>query len=820
MNGAKWQRLKEIFNEALEREQDEREAYISKACEEDQKLKQEVLSLLKAYHKPGVLDNPSNQFLSTTLSDHIEDDKKGKEIGSYKILKELGHGGMGSVYLAERSDGQFEQKVALKLLRTGFTSNNQRRRFLAERQILASLNHKNIARLYDGGVTNEGQPWFAMEYVEGQPIDKYCNANNLTLKQRLKLFLKVCEAIQYAHRKLVIHRDLKPSNILVTNDGTVKLLDFGIAKVLNQEEEFAEKETLTRTDFLPLTPAYASPEQIRSESVSTASDIYQLGIILYELLCGCQPYDVSGKTPSEMERIICEKYPVRPSTAVTNFADSKETGLQITNNQQTSPDRLQKQLRGDLDKIVMKLLRKEPDRRYNSAQQLAADIQNYLDGRPVMAHSDSLAYRTTKFIQRHTVGVAASAAIILLLLGYAATITWHSQQTQAALEKSQQETQKAEQVTDFLISIFEQTNPYGENELAPFINDTLTTYELLNQGATRARQELSSQPLVQAKVMYKLGRIYRILGHFDKAEPLLEDALTIQRNHSSANPLNLAENLHELARLLRNKGEIERPRKLYHEALDIQKIHLGKEHADIADNLHELGIIAARTGEFERADSLFNKGIAMQKSVLGPNHPDVATGLHLLGLLYVLKDDLSEAERLLRQSLDIRQDHVGLDHPEIAETKDRLGQVLVKQGNIEQAERLLEDAWDTRKKLFQKVHPTRAVSLNNMGRLLREKGSYEEADRLLKQAQNIYQELYGPINLDVASTFMERARVYKSKGDYSTSEKFYLQAVNIHYSLYGHDNHYTQQSLQELSDLYEKWGKPFNPDSVQLTDLN
>lgn len=822
MNSGRWQKLKEIFNEALEREQDERKAYISKACGDDQKLKKEILSLLKAYHKPGILDNSPGQLISSAFFQHEPVNKKGEKIGSYKILERIGQGGMGCVYIAERSDGQFEQKVALKLLRTGFTSANQRQRFLAERQILASLNHKNIARLYDGGVTRESQPWFAMEYVEGQPIDKYCTANNLSLNERLKLFRKVCEAVQYAHRKLVIHRDLKPSNILVTQNDTVKLLDFGIAKVINQKEEIAEKDTLTQTGFLPLTPAYASPEQIQNNAVTTASDIYQLGIILYELLCGCQPYDVSGKTPSEIERIICEELPKRPSTAIKSLTDSQENLHNFATNRPAEPDQLQKQLRGDLDTIIMKSLRKESIRRYDSAEQLATDIQNYLAGRPVTAHPDSLTYRTTKFIRRHTLGVAASAAIILLLLGYAATITWHSQRTRAALEQSQRETEKAEQVTNFLISLFEQANPYRKNEFTAALNDTLTTTELLSQGATRVRQELSDQSLVQAKVMYKLGRIYRMLGHFDKAEPLLEDALSTQRNHSSVNPANLANNLHELARLLRNKGEIERPKKLYEEAIEIQHRHLGDKHADIANNLHELGIIAAREGKFNLADSLFNEGLAMQKSVLGQDHPDVATGLHLLGLLHVLKDDLSDAERLLRQSLDIRRNYADSDHPQIAETMDRLGQVLIKQGNIVDAEPLLRKAWDIRKKHFRKKHPTRAVSLNNMGRLLLEKNNYEEADRMFKEAQNIYTDLYGPKNMDVASTLMERARVYKSKGDLYTSEKFYQKAISIQRLLHGRDNPYTQRFLRELSDLYSTWGKNHKKDSLQseiMTEL-
>ena len=820
MTDDQWQKLKTIFNDALERKESERIRFIEQACGNDPELKKEALSLLESYSTTGILDNPPNNLVSSVLSQHTSVEKNGEKIGPYKIIKTLGIGGMGNVYLAERSDGHFEQKVALKLLRTGMISKNQTRRFLAERQILAKLHHENIARLYDGGVTEAGQPWFAMEYVEGKPINEYCDSKQLRLSQRLDLFIKVCESVQYAHQKLVVHRDLKPSNILVTQEGTVKLLDFGIAKILEAEDLRNEATPLTRTGLHPLTPAYASPEQVRNESISTASDIYQLGMVLYELLSGSRPYKVSGKTPGKIEQVVCEEQPIRPSKAVKRVPESGSGGKileEVRQARQAQAGQLENQLRGDLDTIIMKTLRKEPDRRYESAKQLADDIRKYTKGRPVTAHPDSLAYQAGKFIRRHTMGVATGIAIFLLLVGYAATITWHSQRTQAALEQSQREEEKAEEVTDFMISMFERANPYGygdNNQHTRYSGDTLSTYELLDQGAARVRQELSGQPAVQAKIMYKLGRINRLLGRFDKAAPLLEDALKIQRNHESVSELDLAENLHELARLLRNEGEIERPRKLYHESLKLQRRHLGEEHEDIAGNLHELGIIAARTGNYDRADSLFRRGLEIQHSALGRDHPEVATGLHLLGLLYVLKDDLEKAELLLRQSLAIRKNHVESDHPQVAETMDRLGQVLVKQGNIKEAEPLIRKSQEIRKELFQKLHPTRAVSLNNMGRLLHEKGEYENADKQFREAQQIYRELYGPQNLDLATTLINRARTYKALGDYSTAEKFYKKAISIQKSLNGLDNHYTQDYLNELAELYERWDKSRKSDSI------
>ena len=809
MTNKRWQTLKRLFNEAIELRGAEREEFIDKACKGDKPLREELESLLKAHENPGVLDKSPGNFMKSVLSHHAVGDKKGEQVGPYKIIRLLEHGGMGSVYLARRTDGHFEQKVALKLLRTGFSTEEQTRRFLAERQILASLSHEHIARLYDGGVTAEGQPWFAMEYIEGLPIDEYCDKHNLTIRERLKLFTRICEAVQYAHRKLIVHRDLKPSNILVTKEGTVKLLDFGIAKALKQNEILPQTAPLTRPGQLPLTPAYASPEQVLGEAVTTGSDIYQLGVVLYELLCGCRPYEVSGKTPSEIERIVCEENPTRPSTAITKIAKSSgEILKEITSSRGTGLKRLKEKLSGDLDLIVLKALRKEPHRRYNSAEQLNTDIERYLEGRPVNAHTDSFSYRAGKFINRHKTGVTASLAILVLLVGYAVTITWYSHRTQAALEQAERETEKAEQVTDFLIGMFERANPYEAEISDPRYNENISTNELLDQGSRRVRQELSDQPEVQAEIMYNLGRIYLVLGNYDKAKPLLEDALALHREHSTPDDLDLSKNLYQLGRLLRHQGKMDRPARLYNESLEIQRQHFGEQHPDIAKNLHELAIIAARMGNLSRADSLFRKGLEMQKSVYGENHPEVATGLHLLGLLHAMKKEYPKAEKLLRHSLKIRENHVGDEHPMRIETLDRLGQILIYRGKVEEAEPMVQEAMDVRDKMFPKLHPSRAVSLNNMGRLLRQKENFVKAEKMFRDAEEIYRQLYGPENLDLANTLFERAKIYKLGGDYKQAMTLYKRALKMHKSLIGLDNKHSEKYINEFADLYDKMGKP------------
>ena len=805
MNPDRWKRVKALFEAAREHDPSARTAFLRERCADNPALLDEVRSLLQAHDAEGRVERAMDR-LNTSLHRRASPRSlEGRRLGPYELVEELGHGGMGRVFLAERADGQFDQQVALKWLGVALPSPKATERFLAERQILAALTHPNIARLLDGGVTEAGQPYFVMEVVEGRRIDTYCHAHQLPVRERLRLVIDVCEAVQYAHQKLIVHRDLKPANVLVTDEGQVKLLDFGIAKLLDPEAMRVEAPPHTRTGGVPMTPNYASPEQVRGTEVTTASDVYQLGILLYELLAGRRPYSVEDRAPSEVERIICEEEPVPPSKTVTEPGISD--GI-------STPEELRRTLRGDLDTIVLKALRKEPDRRYDSADQLADDLRRFLNGRPVSAHPNGWRYRARKFVRRHRGGVAAAAVIVLLLIGYGVTITWHSQRTQAALDRAQRETRKSEQVTRFLVDLFEEADPY---QSAAHLSDTLTARELLDQGAARARQELSDQPEVQATMMYTLGRIYRQRGYHAEAASLLDDAISVQREHLPPTHPDRARSLHERARLLRYEGETKRAARLYQKSLSIQRRRFSDQHPDMADNLRELGIIAAREGRYAQADSLFRETLALLSALHGPDHPDVATALLTLGLLHVQKGELAEAERLLRRSLTIRRRHADADHPLLAETLDRLGQVLVKRGNLDEAEPLLREARTILKELFPEVHPSRAVNLNNLGRLLQKTGEPVAADSLHQKAQSIYQQLYGPTNLDAANTLYERAQVHQALLDYGAAERFYEQAAAMQQSLHGPAHPATQQSRKALVELYRAWGKPDKADSLQST---
>jgi serine/threonine protein kinase/tetratricopeptide (TPR) repeat protein len=433
MNPEQWQRIKEVFFSALDRSPDSRAQYLSEACADDTSLLGQVEALIASHEETdSFIDGPMFQLDGEQVARCETPMVEGQGIGPYQIVREIGRGGMGTVYLAARADRTYQKEVAIKVVRRGLAADLMIRRFLDERQILASLDHPNIARLLDGGATEDGLPYFVMEYIEGVPIDEYCDGRHLPTIRRLELFRSVCAAVHDAHRNLVIHRDIKPGNILVNADGAPKLLDFGIAKILNPDLSHRVGST-TQPIHRLLTPEYASPEQVRGEAITTASDVYSLGVLLYELLTGHRPYPLNGKTPPEVYDVICHQEPARPSEAVTRAEEVAGpdgriciTPDSVSLTRDGHVDKLRRRLKGDVDNIVLKALRKEPQRRYPSVNEFSEDIRRHLEGRTVTAHRDSLGYRAGKFVRRHRAGVAGGALLLLTLIGGLAATVWQA----------------------------------------------------------------------------------------------------------------------------------------------------------------------------------------------------------------------------------------------------------------------------------------------------------------------------------------------------------------------------------------------------------
>jgi len=421
MTPERWQQVRDVLEQAIALDSAARSSYLEMACQNDPELRAEVDSLLRSHDQAGsvFLKKPAMDLIEPSSNEARPSPRVGRRIGSYQIAEEIGHGGMGEVYRATRADGQYKKDVAVKLVRVGLDSSFVLQRFLHERQILASLDHPHIARLLDGGTTEDGVPFLVMELIEGEPIDRYCDEHSLNITQRLKLFAQVCGAVQYAHQRLVIHRDIKPSNMLVTKEGEPKLLDFGIAKILDPSA--GPEATLVGA----MTPEYASPEQVRGEPITTATDVYSLGVVLYQLLTGRSPYPGDTTTPHELARAVCEFEPGRPSTVIAreDTRMNAQTADAISRTREGSPQKLRRRLAGDLDNIVLKAVRKEPERRYISVEQFAEDIRRHLEGLPVKARQDSWSYRAGKFVRRHKVGMAATALVLLAVAGgVAATI--------------------------------------------------------------------------------------------------------------------------------------------------------------------------------------------------------------------------------------------------------------------------------------------------------------------------------------------------------------------------------------------------------------
>ncbi len=724
-NNPNWNRAKQIFSKALELEGGEREEFVRQKCSGNPGLFEEIMSLLKAHQTQGPLDKPLKNIKSAISSPQPSAQLQGKKIGPYRILKQIASGGMGSVFLAERDDEQFRHQVALKLLPGGFSSENQTLRFLSERQILASLNHRNIAKLLDGGITELGQPWFAMEYIDGKPIDSYCDENKLSVAERLELFQDVCGAVQYAHQQLVVHRDLKPSNILVTQSGDVKLLDFGIAKIMNPDEHPADLP-LTKTGLLPLTPAYASPEQVRGKTITTASDIYQLGIILYELLSGSRPYELTGQSPSEIERIICEENPTRPSTAVINKSDLRKQ-IQAEAQKQsairdTKPDQLKKLLKGDLDTIILKAIRKEPERRYKSAEKLASDISNYLSGRPVLAHPDSYFYRGRKFLSRHKAGVASAAVILILLIGYAITITWQSQQTQAALLQVQEEAEKSEQITNFLMGMFQASNP------AEALGDTVTARILLERGVRQAEQ-LQEQPAVQAQMFDVVGRVYRELGEYEQAYEILSLALQIREQISDENSPSLADTYYALGTVLHHRGDYRESHEFFEQAIEVYQQHSDYQSEEFAGSLFTIAEMRNIRREHDEAEKMHQQALEMRLDLLDPEHPDVGYSYQALGYTLHLQGKSEEAEAYLQIALGIFEEAYPDVHPSLAELKTNLARVQFAKGNSDHAESNFRQAISINEKVYGSEHTQTGISKKALADFHRAKGDIDAAER-------------------------------------------------------------------------------------------
>jgi eukaryotic-like serine/threonine-protein kinase len=764
-------RIERLFEAALDLAPAQRSEWLSAAAAGDDELRAEVEALLSAHAlEHGMLDRPIAR-----LGGMIDAPAHDRHIGAYRVIRELGRGGMGVVYLAERDDGQFRRRVALKLLRNSPDADELHRRFVAERQILASLDHPNIALLLDGGVSDGRLPYLVMEYVDGLPITVYCDRHRLPVTERLRLFLSVCAAVHHAHQNLIIHRDLKPSNIMVTASGQVKLLDFGIAKLLNPALGGLD-QPVTRTEFRVMTPEYASPEQVRGDTLTTASDVYALGVVLYELLTGHPPYRLTRGSPKEVADIVCEREPELPSSRVAREqVVTREDGtVQLVTpeavgaSRELTPERLRGTLKGDLDAIVMMTLRKEPGRRYGSAEVLAADIQRYLDGLPISAHRGNRRYRAAKFIRRHQVEVMATVLVGASLVLGTGLASWQASAAKKERDRAASALSQAKEVTEFLLELFQAGD--ADSGIA---GADVTARDLLQRGVVRA-DELGEHPVVQARLLDVMGQMQYSLGNYSEARGLLERAAAIRRTLPGANEMDLAETLIHLSWIHRSRNEIDEAHRLVTEALEIRRRLLPADDPLVAEAVYELGWLASGSEQERLYREAFD---LLQRRDASPERrvrllQGLSTNLRRQGRM-------TEAVATDREALRMAEREFGPEHFQTGYAMIHLAdQVRDIEGDLATAERLYHHGMELVIRRFGENSSRLVHGLSSLAYLRSRLGDHAEAEQLYRRALAIRRAMTGPNHSDVASQMITLARYIERQDRLAEAEQLVEDAID------------------------------------------
>jgi eukaryotic-like serine/threonine-protein kinase len=795
MDSTRWQRIQNVFHEAADLPEADQPAFLTTACGDDAALLSEVMAMLhQDSDGNSLLDRGLAAVAQQTVAHTLPGDLASKEFGPYRILKLLGEGGMGVVYLAERKD--LGSEVAIKVLRDAWLSPARRERFASEQRTLAQLSHPKIARIYDAATLDDGTPWFVMEYVEGVPLTQYCREHKCSIEERVKLFRSVCEAVEHAHSHAVIHRDLKPSNILVKRDGTVRLLDFGIAKQLESLDLPIDQ---TMTGLRLMTPAYAAPEQIRGDRVGINTDVYSLGVILYELLTGQLPFDLSNLTPAEAATIIAEHEPGKPSATVKPGAsvEANSDGLSLTKTEWA-----------DLDVLCLTAMHKDRQRRYRSVEALIRDIDHYLNGEPLEARPDTLRYRTAKFVRRNREGVVTAAFVFVVIIGL---VTFFTVRLAKARDAAMAEAARTQRIQRFMTNLFQG----GDAAAGPA--DNLRVVTLLDRGVLEAKS-LTSDPKVQAELYLNLGGIYQKLGKFDQADWLLRSSLDQRKSLFGPDSPEVAESLTALGLLRSDQARLEEAEQLVRQGLDMDRRHLPQDHPAVAKALLADGRVLAQRGAYDQAipalneavriesapgvaptdlaaslsvladaqysaghydicDALYRRLLDMHRRLYGDRHPLVAEDLGNLGSV---KEDLgyySEAEQFDRQALDIVESYYGKDHPDTATYLTMLGRSLEYQNKFDESVETLQQALAIQEHVYGHAHPAVAEIINELGNVASMRDKYDEAEARFQQVVDIYRSVYGDHHYLVAIALSNAAYVYVNKKEYARAEPMFRDVV-------------------------------------------
>lgn len=723
-------RVTRLFFRALGMPEGERREFLDAELAEEAELRREVESLLAADAAAGdFLALPAADAALEILQREESTGLEGTRVDRYELVRELGRGGMGVVYLARRADDEYQQEVALKLIKRGMDTDSIIRRFMAERQMLAALKHPNIARLQDGGSTGDGRPFLVMEYVEGEAIDRYCDRLRLTVDARIRLVSTVASAVQYAHQRLIVHRDLKASNILVTADGVPILLDFGTAKLL--EPRVPSRVTATRDRWL--TPSSASPEQARGEPVTAATDVYALGALLYRLVTGLPPHTLRNDSPGEVLRVLSEESPRRPSRRVREMEEgSRDPGPEErARRRSATPQGLARRLEGDLDVILSKALEREPGDRYSSVERFQGDLRRYLERRPVEARRPTVVYRASRFLQRRWRLVSVSAAFVALLVSAVVVVVLQGREAALQRDRAEAERARAQEVAGFLEELFDVVDPEEAR------GDEVSVRELMDRGIRTIRSRFGSRPGVQAALLTSVGKIHRKLSLYDSAEAALEEALDLSRRSYGEDHPRTAEVLYELASLDMWTGQRKRAEERFERSLEIRRRRLGPDHPDVATSLVGLSELTNYQGRYDRACDLALQSLEIRGRSLGEAHPLFAESLHALGNCEVERGRTGLGLALVGRALDLQSEALGEDHPHVANSSFSLSIAHRRSGNFHLSRDFALRSLMSYLQAYGPDHPNFAHALLSMAAPLVQLAEYELAHPLILRACSI-----------------------------------------------------------------------------------
>ncbi|MCU0343724.1 MAG: serine/threonine-protein kinase [Ignavibacterium sp.] len=838
-----WTDIKTIFYKAVDLDGKERESYLNEVCKTPE-LKKEILTLIFAH------DNSEN-FLEDSIITYqpVEDNTNlfiGKTFGKYKIEKLIARGGMGLVYLGLRDDA-VKQNAAVKIINPGVASGIVIKRFQNERQTLANLNHPNISRLLDGGITEDGIQYLVMEYIDGIPIDEYCDKQKLNIKDRLNLFLKVAAVAQYAHQNLVVHRDLKPSNILITRDGEPKLLDFGIAKFLSPEGE--RFETVTQRGMWNLTPEFASPEQIKGEKITTASDVYSLGIVLYKLLTGHSPYKIKSFFHSDINKIITQSEPTKPSEIIfeTIAEESEENKSEI--NAQTisitregSIDKLHKILIGDLDNIISMAIRKEPEGRYSSVDHFADDIKRYLDDKPVSARPDSFSYRTKKFIKRNR-NILIPAAIIFIIINLGlAGILWQGYIAAKERDTAKLEADKSNRIKSFLLEMISSPDPLKDGSEVKVV-------DVITEASQKLSKELSNYPEIEAEIRTMLANTYQNLGVYDSALSELIKADQIIRKFYGEKSKETSLSIKSLALTYHYKGDYQKAEDLFKKSLAMLSEVEKEPTFERAMLIDAYGTLLADMGNYEESKKLTEEALKIAESLRGSDDPQVAEIKNNLATSYNYLNKLDEAEKLYNESLLVFRKHFGNYHLRVSSVINNIAFIHIFKEEHQQAIPLLLESLNIKLKVLGQYHPDLILAYSNIGSTYFNINDFTNAEKFMRESINVGLKNYDADNINLSRSYMWYGRIldaeknygesihYLNKaylirknelgeenkmtlicqsllgqtqlnaGNYSEAEKHLVESYNGLKEVLEIKNEATQKTLSSIIELYEKLGK-------------